>query len=207
MTTKPRQSARARTERHNVTGPGFREPRPCPRRSNWDDYFMRLAREVATRSTCDRKHVGAVVVRDRMILTTGYNGSVRGLPHCRDVGCMMVDGHCARTIHAEANALVQAARNGVRVAAADIYITASPCLSCLKLIANAGLRRVVFGEFYQDERVFELAGLADIELVRAELSPTCELPVGPSEDQPQNEDCCGGTPAADMPSHRRTDRT
>ena len=160
---------------------------------------MRLAREVATRSTCDRKHVGAVVVRDRMILTTGYNGSVRGLPHCQDVGCMMVDGHCVRTIHAEANALVQAARNGVRVAGADIYVTASPCLSCLKLIVNAGLRRVVFGEFYRDEQVFELAELANIELVRAETSPVRKTPVGPSDDQPQ--ECCGGCPAADMPIH------
>jgi len=79
-------------------------------RASWDEYFMAIARQVATRSTCDRKHVGAVVVKDRMILTTGYNGSIRGLPHCDDVGHLMEDGHCVRTTHAEANALVQAAR-------------------------------------------------------------------------------------------------
>ena len=81
---------------------------------------------VATRSTCDRKHVGAVIVRDKMILTTGYNGSIRGLGHCDDEGHLMEDGHCVRTVHAEANAIVQAACNGVRVDGADIYVTASP---------------------------------------------------------------------------------
>ena len=75
-------------------------------RVSWDQYFMNIAREVSTRSTCDRKHVGAVIVRDKMILATGYNGSIRGLPHCDDVGHDMEDGHCVRTVHAEANAIV-----------------------------------------------------------------------------------------------------
>ncbi|HEY4158364.1 MAG TPA: dCMP deaminase family protein, partial [Polyangiaceae bacterium] len=105
-------------------------------RASWDEYFMAIARVVATRSTCDRKHVGAVIVRDKMILTTGYNGSIRGLPHCDDEGHMMEDGHCVRTVHAEANAIVQAARNGVRLDRADIYVTASPCFGCFKLVAN-----------------------------------------------------------------------
>ena len=74
---------------------------------------MNIARQVATRSTCPRKHVGAVIVRDRTILSTGYNGSIRGLPHCSDVGCLMEDGHCVATVHAEANAIIQAAKNGV----------------------------------------------------------------------------------------------
>src|SRR5262249_5404100 len=74
-----------------------------PERASWDEYFMNIAREVATRSTCDRKHVGAVLVRDKSILATGYNGSIRGLPHCDEVGCLMEDGHCVRTVHAEAN--------------------------------------------------------------------------------------------------------
>ena len=108
-------------------------------RASWDEYFMAIARVVATRSTCDRKHVGAVIVRDKMILATGYNGSIRGLDHCDDEGHLMEDGHCVRTVHAEANAIVQAARNGVRIEGADIYVTASPCLGCFKLIANAGL--------------------------------------------------------------------
>src|SRR3984885_7436072 len=94
-------------------------------RASWDDYFMNIARTVAARSTCDRKFVGAVIVRDRMILATGYNGSVRGLPHCDEEGHLMEDGHCVRTVHAEANAIVQAARNGGRVDGAHIYVTAT----------------------------------------------------------------------------------
>lgn len=127
------------------------------RRASWDEYFMAIARVVATRSTCDRKHVGAVIVRDKMILATGYNGSIRGLPHCDDEGHMMEDGHCVRTIHAEANAIVQAARNGMRLERADIYVSASPCFGCFKMIANAGLSRIVYGEFYRDERIFNLS--------------------------------------------------
>src|SRR5262245_45743700 len=89
-------------------------------RASWDEYFMNIAREVATRSTCDRKFVGAVVVRDRSILATGYNGSIRGLAHCDEEGHLMEEGHCVRTVHAEANAIVQAARNGVRIDGASI---------------------------------------------------------------------------------------
>ena len=126
-------------------------------RSDWDSYFMDIARVVSTRATCDRKHVGAVLVRERTILSTGYNGSIRGLPHCDEVGHMMEGGHCVATLHAEANAILQAARNGVRIEGADIYTTASPCWPCFKLIANAGLRRIVYGEFYRDERIFEIA--------------------------------------------------
>jgi dCMP deaminase len=126
---------------------------------------MAIAREVATRSTCDRKHVGAVVVRDRMILATGYNGSIRGAAHCDDEGHLMEDGHCVRTVHAEANAIVQAARNGVRIDGADVYVTASPCFNCFKLIANAGIRRIVFGEFYRDERIYAFSQELGIALV------------------------------------------
>ena len=133
-------------------------------RKDWDDYFMQIATVVATRATCDRKHVGAVVVRDRSILATGYNGSVRGLPHCTEVGHMMEDGHCVRTIHAENNALIQAARNGVRIDGADIYVTASPCWNCFKMIANAGITRIVYGEFYRDERIFQAVAQLGIEL-------------------------------------------
>jgi dCMP deaminase len=133
-------------------------------RADWDDYFMGIAAQVATRSTCDRKHVGAVIVREKMILATGYNGSMRGLEHCDDVGHLMQDGHCVRTVHAEANAIVQAARNGVRSEGSSIYVTASPCFSCFKLIANAGIERIVFGEFYRDERIFTFSEKLGIEL-------------------------------------------
>ena len=134
------------------------------KRASWDEYFMAIALEVATRSTCDRKHVGAVVVRDKMILTTGYNGSVRGLAHCDDEGHLMEDGHCVRTVHAEANAIAQAARNGVRLDGGGIYVSASPCFGCFKLIANSGLNRIVFGEFYRDERIFKLSEQVGIQL-------------------------------------------
>jgi dCMP deaminase len=117
------------------------------RRASWDEYFMNIARMVATRATCDRKHVGAVLVRDRTLLSTGYNGSIRGLGHCSEDGHMMEDGHCVRTVHAEANAIIQAAKNGVGIDGATIYTTASPCWPCFKLIANSGARRIVFGEF------------------------------------------------------------
>jgi dCMP deaminase len=103
-----------------------------------------------------------------MILTTGYNGSIRGLEHCDDVGHLMEEGHCVRTTHAEANALVQAARNGVRVDGAEIYVTASPCFGCFKLIANAGLSRIVFGEFYRDERIYEFSKQLGIALFHLE---------------------------------------
>ncbi len=135
------------------------------KRVDWDTYFMRIAREVSERSTCDRKHVGAVIVRDRNILSTGYNGSIAGMPHCDDVGHMMENGHCVGTIHAEANAILQAARNGVSIAAASIYVSASPCWNCFKMIANAGLKRICFGEFYRDERIFSVAQTIGIELV------------------------------------------
>jgi dCMP deaminase len=141
------------------------------RRVDWDDYFMAIAREVATRSTCDRKHVGAVIVREKMILATGYNGSLRGAEHCDDVGHLMVEGHCVRTVHAEANAIVQAARNGVRTDHAGIYVTASPCFGCFKLITNAGIRRIVFGEFYRDERIFAFSKELSIELVHLPEAP------------------------------------
>lgn len=146
------------------------------KRASWDEYFMAIAREVATRSTCDRKHVGAVIVRDKMILTTGYNGSIRGLAHCDDDGHMMQDGHCVRTVHAEANAIAQAARNGVRLDGAGIYVTASPCFGCFKLIANSGLSRIVFGEFYRDERIFTLSEQLRIELSHLPIESLARLP-------------------------------
>ena len=136
-----------------------------PKRASWDEYFMSIARVVATRSTCDRKHVGAVIVRDRIILATGYNGSIRGLPHCDDAGHLMQDGHCVRTVHAVANAIAQAARAGVRIESGSIYVTASPCFGCFKLVANAGLTRIVFGEFYRDELIFEFAKALNLDLV------------------------------------------
>jgi len=154
------------------------------RRVDWDEYFMSIAAQVATRSTCDRKHVGAAIVRDKMILATGYNGSMRGIEHCDDVGHLMQDGHCVRTVHAEANAIVQAARSGVRTDGASIYVTASPCFSCFKLIANAGVARIVFGEFYRDDRIFsfsEQLGILLTHLPAAGRLKAAEVSAGTEE--------------------------
>lgn len=133
-------------------------------RIDWDHYFMEIAKVAATRATCDRKHVGAVVVKDKRILSTGYNGSISGTAHCDEVGHMMEDGHCVRTIHAEANAIVQAARNGVNLEGSWIYTTSSPCWPCFKLISNSGIKKVIYGEFYRDEKIFNAAKEAGIEL-------------------------------------------
>ena len=138
------------------------------KRVDWDTYFMNIAKEVATRATCPRKSVGAVIVKDRRILSTGYNGSIRGMPHCTDVGCDMEDGHCVATVHAEANAIIQAARNGVCIDGADIYVTASPCWNCFKLIANSGIKRIYYGEFYRDEKSLKVAKECGIELISLE---------------------------------------
>ena len=141
---------------------------PKKRRVGWDDYFMNIGRVVASRSTCDRKFVGAVIVRDKTILSTGYNGSIRKLEHCDEAGHMMENNHCVATIHAEANAILQAAKNGVCIDGATIYTTASPCWPCFKMIANAGIRRICYGEFYRDDRIFSIAKKIGIELVKLE---------------------------------------
>ncbi|MCX7725302.1 MAG: dCMP deaminase family protein [Chitinispirillaceae bacterium] len=143
--------------------------KPRKKRASWDEYFMKIAIEVSTRSTCDRKHVGAVIVRDKIILSTGYNGSIRGMPHCDDVGHMMENDHCIATIHAEANAIIQAARTGTCIDGADIYITASPCWNCFKLIANSGIKRIFYLEFYRDERILSVAPQIGIELKQVVL--------------------------------------
>jgi len=145
-------------------------------RVSWDEYFMNIARVVASRATCDRKFVGSVIVRDKTILSTGYNGSIRGLPHCSEVGHMMEDGHCVATIHAETNAVLQAAKNGVSIDGATVYVTASPCWNCFKMITNAGIRRIVYGEFYRDNRIFEVASKLGVELVH--------LPEAASQSKP-----------------------
>ena len=133
-------------------------------RASWDRYFMDIAKVISSRSTCPRKFVGAVIVRDRTILSTGYNGSIRGMPHCTEVGHMMEDGHCVATIHAESNAILQAAKNGVNIDGATVYVTASPCWSCFKQIANTGMKRIVFGEFYRDARIFDVGKRLGITL-------------------------------------------
>ena len=136
-------------------------------RKNWHDYFMDIAKLVATRSTCDRKHVGAVVVRDRVVLTTGYNGSITGAPHCNEDGHLMIDGHCVRTIHAEMNAITQAAKNGITIRDADLYVTARPCWNCFKVIVNAGIEKIYYEEEYRpDENITENLKYTNIKLIK-----------------------------------------
>jgi dCMP deaminase len=140
----------------------------------WDEYIMSIATGVATRATCDRLHVGAVIVVNKTIVSTGYNGSPRGMPHCDDVGHLLKDMggrmSCVRTAHAEANALVQAARTGARVEGGTIYTTASPCYDCMKLIINGGISRIVCGAPYGSRYglsgdVSELARAAGLDVV------------------------------------------
>ena len=134
-------------------------------RPSWNEYFMNVAHEVARRSTCERAQVGAVIVKDKRILTTGYNGSPRGLPHCTEVGCLMDNGHCVRTLHAEQNAIIVAALHGVITEGATIYITHQPCFLCAKMIINAGIIQIVYDKEYPDDRSSEFLEQAGVELI------------------------------------------
>jgi dCMP deaminase len=133
-------------------------------RPDWDTYFMDIATVVASRSTCDRASVGAVIARDKRILTTGFNGSPSGQAHCDEAGHLMVGGHCVRTIHAELNAIIQGALHGISLRGGTIYVTHFPCLGCAKALANCGLVRLVYRDAYRiDEHavaVLEAAGVA-----------------------------------------------
>ncbi len=148
-------------------------------RLSWHQYFLNITRQVAERSTCDRAHVGAVIVRDRSILATGYNGAPAGLPHCTEVGCLIYrsrtpDGgeeeNCYRTIHAEINAIAQAARNGVAIRDASIYITHSPCIHCLKTLVNTGIRQVYFEKPYKLETLEPILAHAAVALERVDMT-------------------------------------
>lgn len=136
-------------------------------RPEWDNYFMKIAHVVALRSTCDRATVGTVMVLDKRILTTGFNGSPTGLPHCDETGHLMVDGHCVRTIHAEANAIIQAALHGVSTKGSTCYVTHFPCIQCAKMLINVGIVRIVYDQEYRiDENTLEFLRLANVEMVR-----------------------------------------
>jgi dCMP deaminase len=136
-------------------------------RPEWDIYFMKIAHVVALRSTCDRALVGTVMVLEKRILTTGFNGSPAGLPHCDEAGHLMVDGHCVRTIHAEANAIIQAALHGVSTKGSTCYVTHFPCIQCAKMLINSGVVRIVYDQQYRiDENTLEFLNLANVELVQ-----------------------------------------
>jgi dCMP deaminase len=141
-------------------------------RPSWDEYFLEISRTVATRATCDRGRSGCVIVKDRQILVTGYVGAPRGLPHCDDVGHQMkkmvhedgsVTQHCVRTVHAEQNAITQAARLGISIENATLYCKMTPCRTCAMLIINCGISRVVCEKKYhagaESEEMFKVAGI------------------------------------------------
>lgn len=135
-------------------------------RPSWDEYFQGIVRAVSARSTCDRKSVGAVIVVDRAVVATGYNGAASGLPDCGEAGHMMDgNGSCVRVVHAEENAVAGAARLGIPLDGAEAYVTCSPCWRCFRLLAQVGVRRIVYAEFYRDERIFDSSILLGIDLV------------------------------------------
>jgi dCMP deaminase len=154
-------------------------------RPGWDVYFMEIATLVATRATCPRRSVGAVIVKDRRILATGYNGAPKGLPHCPPEGqnhewpggCLMA-GHCVRSLHAEQNAFLQAAMIGVPCKDATIYVTCLPCNTCAKMIVNAGIVRVIYEGDYPDELSKEIFRLSHMELFRLRTGSLEAVDVG-----------------------------
>ena len=144
------------------------------RRPEWKDYFIGIARLVSKRSTCTRRKVGAVVVRDKRVLATGYNGSPTGLSHCAETGCirkkMSVPSgqrhELCRGLHAEQNAIIQAAYHGINIQNARLYCTTLPCSICFKMIINAGIKEVVYEEGYPDDLTVELLKESDIKMTK-----------------------------------------
>ena len=142
-------------------------------RPSWDEYFLAMARVIASRSTCLRRSVGALLVRDKRILATGYNGAPTNLPHCAEVGCRreqlgIASGErqeICRGLHAEQNAIIQGALHGVSVRGSVLYCTTQPCAICAKMLINAGIERIVYEGDYADELSLEMLQQAGIELV------------------------------------------
>ena len=130
------------------------------KRIDWDQYFMVQAALLASRSTCKRLSVGAVLVRDKRIIAGGYNGAVSGDDHCIDEGCYLRDGHCVRTIHAEMNAILQCARFGMSTDGASLYVTDFPCLQCTKSLLQAGIKVIKYiRNYHYDDYVMKLINL------------------------------------------------
>lgn len=129
-------------------------------RSDWRNYFMEIAEKVSERATCNRKHVGAIIVKDKHIIATGYNGSMPEALHCDDVGHMMENNHCVRTVHAEINAITQCAKRGISCEGAAIYINTFPCWNCFKTIVSAGIKWISYRSDYESEGKIKVIGFA-----------------------------------------------
>jgi dCMP deaminase len=142
------------------------------KRPSWDEYFLSIAKLVATRSTCLRRNVGAVVVKNKQVLATGYNGAPSGIVHCEEVGCMREElgipsgerHELCRALHAEQNAFLQAARHGISLDGGSLYITTQPCSICAKMIINVGIKKVVIEGSYPDEMAINFLNEAGVEL-------------------------------------------
>ncbi len=145
-------------------------------RPSWDEYFMDITKRVATRSTCLRRAVGAILVHDKRIIASGYNGGPTGLAHCLDIGCLRErlgipsgqQHELCRGIHAEQNAIIQAARYGVSIEGATLYCTTQPCTQCTKMLINAGITEIVYAEGYPDDLACELLDESGIVVRRFE---------------------------------------
>ncbi|MFO8057323.1 MAG: cytidine/deoxycytidylate deaminase family protein [bacterium] len=145
-------------------------------RPGWDEYFVSITRLVASRSTCLRRSVGAIIVKDRRILTTGYNGAPSGLPHCRETGCLREErgvpsgerAEICRGLHAEQNAIIQAARHGVCIEGSSLYCTNQPCLICAKMLINAGIVEIVYEDGYPDPLAEKMLEEAQVRVRRYE---------------------------------------
>ncbi len=156
-------------------------------RPSWSEYFMDIARLVARRSTCLRRQVGAVLVKEKHILATGYNGTPSGITHCAEVGCLRQQlgvpsgerHELCRGLHAEQNAIIQAAKHGVNIAGSTLYCTNSPCVICSKMIINAGVRKIVYLEGYPDNLSLEMLKEAGIETTAFSGTPESAEEVQP----------------------------
>ena len=134
-------------------------------RPSWDDYFMAIVKIVASRGTCDRLYAGSVLVKDNRIIATGYNGSPPGLPHCNDVGHLLEEGHCVRTIHGEHNSLLQAARlSSTSTEGSTMYTKYSPCIHCAKYVIACGVKRVVIGKVYRNPSALDMLKEAGVHV-------------------------------------------
>lgn len=140
-------------------------------RPDWDEYFLKLAMLASERSTCPRMHCGCVLVKDKNVVATGYNGSIPGDDHCDDVGCLVVDNHCVRTVHAEINALAQAAKHGSSVDGATAYQTNMACTNCAKALIAAGIKRVVVFTDYHDTLAYDFFKKAKVKLDKLNMPP------------------------------------
>ncbi len=145
-------------------------------RPSWDDYFGRITVLVASRATCLRRKVGAILVLDKRILATGYNGAPQGLAHCLEIGCLREkegipsgERHeLCRGIHAEQNVIIQAARYGISILGATLYCTNLPCVICTKMLINSGVKKICYGDGYPDKLALGMIEEAGIELVKME---------------------------------------